>query len=173
MNAQEQLRENGRMWSGEELCVSTRPRSGGNGIAEFIICTCPGDRAVPLVDRHSLSGRLSRARERLERRTPACYPKPPIFFLSVRTMSKRELETLAQVAIDLEGPRTKRRRETPAEEGNGDVKMQVEEDEDAKAARLATAKEQGEKLWHAVKDAVDKEQVSCSLFLTSTRSPLA
>ena len=81
-------------------------------------------------------------------------------------MSKRELETLAQVAIDLEGPRTKRRRETPAEDANGDGKMSVDEGDDAWAARLAAAKEQGEKLWQTVKDAVDpKEQVLALLYL--------
>lgn len=89
-------------------------------------------------------------------------------------MSKRELETLAQVAIDLEGPRTKRRRETPAEEANGDAKMQVEEGEDAKAARLAAAKEQGEKLWQTVKDAVDpKEQVLALLSFMRPHAHLA
>ena len=120
------------------MCVRTRAR--GSVVTELLnllLGTCPGHRAGRLVDRHSLVERLGRARERLGRRTPgSCYFTVSCI-LSVYDMSKRELETLARVAIDLEGPRTKRRRETPAEETNGDVK--VEEDEDAKAARLAAA----------------------------------
>lgn len=73
-------------------------------------------------------------------------------------MSKRELERLA-VVVDADAPRAKRRRETTTEE-----KPDVQNAETTRATvsseEKAKAKEEGLRLWQAVKDAVDKECVT-------------
>ncbi|KAI0253274.1 Bromodomain-containing protein [Lactifluus subvellereus] len=85
-------------------------------------------------------------------------------------MSKRELGKLASV-VDVDAPRAKRRREAvPQEEKkpNADVDVDVtgeantrREQEDT--TKLMQVKEQGLKLWHTVKDAVDKDGRSLSI----------
>jgi hypothetical protein len=89
-------------------------------------------------------------------------------------MSKRELETLAQVALDIGTPRAKRRRETPADDSNSnnkastsDVAMHKIEDGQTSEARgvivgvdIVAVKEQASQLWHAVKDATAAECVT-------------
>jgi hypothetical protein len=82
-------------------------------------------------------------------------------------MSKRELGKLASV-VDVDAPRAKRRREAaPQEEKKPDADMDldatgetnVKQEQDV-ATKVVQAKEQGLRLWHIVKDAVDKECVT-------------
>jgi hypothetical protein len=84
-------------------------------------------------------------------------------------MSKRELGKLASV-VDVDAPRAKRRREAAPQEKKPDPDLDLDatsggagvkrEQEDP--ANLKQVKEQGLKLWHTVKDEVDKECVTGS-----------
>jgi len=87
-------------------------------------------------------------------------------------MSKRELETLAQAAVDEGAPRTKRRKETPAEDvkpGPSKVGKTLEMDgsgkdetEEQRRARLEVVKQQASQLWQTIKDAQGPECVTVS-----------
>jgi hypothetical protein len=83
----------------------------------------------------------------------------------LKNMSKRELGKLASV-VDVDAPRAKRRREAvPQEEKKPDVDVDVTGEANVKreqedTTKLEQVKEQGLKLWHTVKDAVDKECVT-------------
>ena len=87
-------------------------------------------------------------------------------------MSKRELGKLASV-VDVDAPRAKRRKEAPPQDekkpdtdmdtdATGGASMKREQED---PANMEQVREQGLKLWQAVKDAVDKECV------TSLRPP--
>ncbi|KAI0050569.1 Bromodomain-containing protein [Auriscalpium vulgare] len=90
-------------------------------------------------------------------------------------MSKRELEKLGSggSVVDVDAPRAKRRKETPAspddkkpDHHTGDAttatKREAEDHDTVDAAQLAAVQEQGLKLWQTVKDAVDKDGRSLS-----------
>lgn len=81
-------------------------------------------------------------------------------------MSKRELGKLASV-VDVDAPRAKRRKEAPQDEKKPDADLDLDatrgasvKREQEEPANLEQVKEQGLKLWLAVKDAVDKECVT-------------
>lgn len=89
-------------------------------------------------------------------------------------MSKREASILGGGGIDIDAPRAKRRKEAassspPKEHANG-TSAAASASYDAVGATGATVKEdpgevreRGLKLWHIVKDAVNKECVTNSL----------
>ncbi|KAH9947106.1 Bromodomain-containing protein [Amylocystis lapponica] len=84
-------------------------------------------------------------------------------------MSKREASRIAPEGVDIDAPRAKRRREAPAaassppkehvatSDATVAVKSEVEGTVVAAREGADAVKEQGLKLWHSVKDAVNKE----------------
>lgn len=86
-------------------------------------------------------------------------------------MSKRDLAFLSATAnVDLSEPRTKRRKETQSEEKEDvemvdDTKLKVEDASGTvNKEGSEEVKEQGNRLWQAVKDAVNKECVTGNSF---------
>ncbi|KAH7925172.1 Bromodomain-containing protein [Leucogyrophana mollusca] len=81
-------------------------------------------------------------------------------------MSKRELGTLAG-DVDLDGPRTKRRKDIPPETADSamqDPTATAEKTETVERTNSmeSSVKEQGLRMWQMVKDAVNKEGLICS-----------
>ncbi|KAI0033961.1 Bromodomain-containing protein [Vararia minispora EC-137] len=85
-------------------------------------------------------------------------------------MSKRELETLAQAAVDIDAPRTKRRKETPTEDlrpgpskgGKTAAPGSAEESVEAGNAHPQDVKAKAGQLWQAIKDATAEDGRSLS-----------
>jgi chromatin structure-remodeling complex subunit RSC4 len=82
-------------------------------------------------------------------------------------MSKRELETLAQVAVDIDAPRAKRLKTTAVDAGpsSGGGKTGVAGGEGAQDVQMSEAqmeavKEQALQLWQTIKDATADECVT-------------
>ena len=113
--------------------------------------------------------------------------RPPLSFTNcafsiAAAMSKRELEMLSS-SVDVNAPRAKRRKDaTTSREDKRDVQMADvvavkaegnEETPEADTGNRDAVKEQGLQLWQALKDAADKECVTCFTCLIQLRSTTA